>query len=222
MHLQMRFSAMSSDVSKLAKKKIKEGFNSSPQTTPRAMGGGGDEASGTSLVPEPISAPPKASNKVCACGFETSSEGFMELHKKSCRGPAPAPPPPSAPAVNASHAVPEPKAQPKGEAVQAKGLEVKVICARHLPKMDLMGSCDAFVELDWPNQRQHFASTVKKNTLSPDWGETFTFDFNVAAFEEVSVLQQHITITVKDWNKLSSAAFVGKASIPMQVLGVSG
>ena len=43
--------------------------------------------------------------------------------------------------------------------------------------MDLFGSCDAFCELLY--QGQKFVSSVKKNTYSPTWGETFSFNFHL-------------------------------------------
>ena len=43
--------------------------------------------------------------------------------------------------------------------------------------MDLFGSCDAFCELLY--QGQKFVSSVQKNTYSPTWGETFSFNFHL-------------------------------------------
>jgi len=54
---------------------------------------------------------------------------------------------------------------------------VRILAARNLPKMDMFGSCDAFCELLY--QGQKFVSSVKKNTYSPAWGETFSFNFHL-------------------------------------------
>jgi hypothetical protein len=43
--------------------------------------------------------------------------------------------------------------------------------------MDLFGSCDAFCELLYHGQK--FVSSVQKNTYSPTWGETFSFNFHL-------------------------------------------
>ena len=43
--------------------------------------------------------------------------------------------------------------------------------------MDLFRSCDAFCELLY--QGQKFVSSVKKNTYSPKWEETFSFNFHL-------------------------------------------
>ena len=39
--------------------------------------------------------------------------------------------------------------------------------------MDTFGSCDAFINVDYQNQ--HTETSVKKNSFSPEWNETFTF-----------------------------------------------
>eukprot|EP00960_Hanusia_phi_P072541 767811-Hanusia_phi.AAC.2 len=46
--------------------------------------------------------------------------------------------------------------------------------ARHLPKMDMMGTCDAFCVVRYSGEERK--SSVKKNTYSPDWGEQLDFE----------------------------------------------
>lgn len=72
----------------------------------------------------------------------------------------------------------------KGKSKPAKGrdlskmqLEVTVVCARHLPKMDSIGSCDTFMRLKRGDKEME--TTVRKNSLSPDFGEIFYFDVSL-------------------------------------------
>ena len=55
-------------------------------------------------------------------------------------------------------------------------------------------------------------TTVKKDTFSPDWNETFTFSYDsTAAVSDLSV-------TVMDWDRLSKADLVGEVVIPADTL----
>ena len=66
------------------------------------------------------------------------------------------------------------KADEKASKLQCWGeLMVTIQSARHLPKMDVIGTCDSFCVVEW--QGQKFQTTVKKNSYSPDWNETFAF-----------------------------------------------
>jgi hypothetical protein len=56
-------------------------------------------------------------------------------------------------------------------------LEVIIISGEHMPKMDLIGSCDAYCSLHYAGQ--HYKTTVQSNTYSPNWAEE-SFAFNVA------------------------------------------
>ena len=68
----------------------------------------------------------------------------------------------------------------------ARGVEVTIISARHLPKMDSMGTCDGYCKIAWQGQKHE--TKVKKCSYSPDWNETFTF-----SFDDVSQHQQNFT-----------------------------
>ena len=58
-------------------------------------------------------------------------------------------------------------------------LEVVVVSARHLPKMDLVGTVDAYCVLHY--RGQHHKTSIKSNTYSPDWSEIFTFGVSMVA-----------------------------------------
>lgn len=91
-------------------------------------------------------------------------------------------------------------------------LEVTLCSARHLPHVDGMwGYCDAFIELEYKNQK--CKSVVVKNTLSPDWKpeEKFLFDLSKGEIDDLK-------ITLKDWNRLTAIKMLGMASISAEKL----
>jgi hypothetical protein len=90
-------------------------------------------------------------------------------------------------------------------------VELTIKCARHLPKMDLMGTCDAFCEIEWQGKKQK--TTVKKNSYSPDWDETFSF-----SFDDISGAVSDLSVVVMDWDMLTKADLVGKVVIPADTL----
>jgi chemotaxis protein histidine kinase CheA len=95
--------------------------------------------------------------------------------------------------------------------VGARQVELTIKCARHLPKMDLMGTCDAFCEIEWQGEKQK--TTVKKNSYSPDWDETFSF-----SFDDISGALSDLSVVVMDWDMLTKADLVGKVVIPASTL----
>jgi Ca2+-dependent lipid-binding protein len=100
-------------------------------------------------------------------------------------------------------------------ATHAAELIVTIESARHLPKMDVMGTCDAFCEVEW--QGQKYKTTVKKNSYSPDWNETFVF-----LVENIDILKDKnnscLSVVVKDWDMISKNDFVGEVVIPADTL----
>ena len=66
-----------------------------------------------------------------------------------------------------------------GRDIAKQQIEVSLVCARHLPKMDVMGTCDAYVVLR--RGGTEFKSATKKNTYAPDFGERFYFDVSLCA-----------------------------------------
>ena len=55
-------------------------------------------------------------------------------------------------------------------------LEIKVVNARNLPKMDTFGTCDPFCRLEFCGENHE--SVVIKNTYSPDWNQAFVYDLS--------------------------------------------
>jgi hypothetical protein len=190
--LRLRFSQLASDVSKLANKKAMQGFKS-PRGTPRSgsldlpgdRDRDRDRDTGREGTMSEASAAPHRLNGLGGPGRDNGEsrgrEGAGMGHEEAA-----------------------------ALVRQAVGLEVTIASARHLPKVDLLGSCDGYVGLEWRCQHQNFTTSVKKNTLSPDWGETFLFRFDKKAFESAQgSAAADLKLTVMDWNKLSHHAHIG-------------
>jgi hypothetical protein len=91
-------------------------------------------------------------------------------------------------------------------------LIVTIESARHLPKMDMMmGTCDTLCEVEW--QGQKYKTTVKKNSYSPDWNETFAFPV-----ENISAGVSCLSVVVMDWDMMSKNDLVGEVVIPGHTL----
>jgi hypothetical protein len=88
-------------------------------------------------------------------------------------------------------------------------LIVTIESARHLPKMDVMGKCDTCCVVAW--QGQEYKTTVKKNSYSPDWNETFAFPV-----ENISI--GSLSVVVMDWDMVSKNDVIGEVVIPGDTL----
>lgn len=64
-----------------------------------------------------------------------------------------------------------------------------------------MGTCDAFCEIYWHGQQGK--TSIKKNSYSPDWDETFAFSFRDATVGD-------LTLVVSDFDRLTDPDEVGK------------
>ena len=62
-------------------------------------------------------------------------------------------------------------------------LQVGVIKASNLPKMDTIGTADAYVTLHCPGDHRHLRSKTIKNTLDPEWKEEFTFEIGEGMYD---------------------------------------
>ena len=85
-------------------------------------------------------------------------------------------------------------------------LEVTVLSARHLPKMDTFGSIDPFCEVRLGTVS--FKTAVKKNTYSPEWGESFVFEM-----ADGPNSSQPLTVTLFDWDLVGVNDRVGAVEV---------
>ncbi len=69
-------------------------------------------------------------------------------------------------------------------------LEISVVNARHLPKMDTFGTIDAFVIVQLGDSK--YETSVKKGNYSPDWNEIF----HCSAASPAA-----LTVELFDWNR---------------------
>ncbi len=86
-----------------------------------------------------------------------------------------------------------------------------MVSARHLPKMDTFGSCDAFVVVALGEEA--YQTQVVKGSYAPDWGEALLFHLHDAAAAPAP-----LTVTVMDWDRSSNNDVVGSASVPADVM----
>eukprot|EP01080_Neovahlkampfia_damariscottae_P001743 gene1743-512_t len=84
-------------------------------------------------------------------------------------------------------------------------LNIRIIEAKDLPKMDFFGKSDPYVNVKVAGQMKK--TKIIKRTLNPHWDESFDFEFNN--------LHEDIILYIKDWDKLSSDDLIGKISIPI-------
>ena len=103
-------------------------------------------------------------------------------------------------------AAPPPSPPGQKQAACSCRVLLTIIAAKHLPSMDVFGSCDGLVEVEWDGQK--FTTSAKKNTYNPEWNEAFTFTF---PSEPVS----DINLAVKDWNQAAVLSYdnVGDAVV---------
>ena len=86
------------------------------------------------------------------------------------------------------------------------GLRVVITSARNLPKTDLLGACDPYVEMTF-GQRGKIVSSVKKLTRHPTWKEIFY----VKLTEDI----KKVEFKIFDWNRLEDDEFIGGATVDL-------
>ena len=91
---------------------------------------------------------------------------------------------------------------PGGRQVQPRRLELGVVSLRHLPKMDLIGLCDAYVEVDFLGHR--FRTSTREASLNPDFHEHFGF-----SIQDVQAGTGPCELRVKDWDAVSADDDIG-------------
>jgi len=113
--------------------------------------------------------------------------------------------------VNSFHPLFAMSIHPSG-AVNRRKVLIKIIEAKNLMKVDLIGQPSPFVALDMNGHEKDVKQTsVKKDTVNPAWGEEFEF----TVMDEVNdVLVLHIS----DFHKLRANTFMGVAHIPIMPL----
>lgn len=91
-------------------------------------------------------------------------------------------------------------------------LVVNIKSARHLPKMDMIGSADPYciVSLGGNEQRTNKIT----NTLDPDWNDSVQL--------QVTSVAQSLLVTIMDWDRLSKDRVIGLVRIPAGRLPPSG
>jgi hypothetical protein len=83
----------------------------------------------------------------------------------------------------------------KAQRAQSATAHVTLCGARHLPNVDGMwGSCDAFVELVYKDKIH--VSTVKKNSLNPEWKPEEKFEFDLLSGELADIRIQLVNSTI--------------------------
>jgi hypothetical protein len=92
------------------------------------------------------------------------------------------------------------------------GVVFLTLCsARHLPNVDgIWGTCDAFIKLVYKDKT--LRSTVKKNSLNPDWNPTEMFEFDLSG--ELADMR----IQLYDWNRTTPSTLLGTTVIGANAL----
>lgn len=86
--------------------------------------------------------------------------------------------------------------------------EVQLVRGRNLPKMDNFGTIDGYCDVTF-NKSNIQATQVKKNTYSPDWGDSFIFEVDDVSRKPVEGLK----IVLMDWDRLSKNERVGEVVV---------
>jgi hypothetical protein len=96
---------------------------------------------------------------------------------------------------------------------EAKGprkVELTVVSARHLPKVDIMtGKCDPYVMISFPGFGE-FKTEVIKKTYNPDWEQSFSFD----VADVLDDCCSDFSVTVMDYDMATAHDKVGSSVVP--------
>jgi hypothetical protein len=95
----------------------------------------------------------------------------------------------------------------------AKGprrIDVTVLSARHLPKIDILtGTCDPYALVFLPGLAD-FKTEVIKKTYSPDWDQAFSFDVP----DVLDDCYSDLTLKIMDYDMLTKNDIVGSCVVP--------
>ena len=100
---------------------------------------------------------------------------------------------------------------PDGEAKGTRRVQLTVVSANHLPKMDTFGSCDPFVKVDFEDQEEK--TEVVKGTYDATFDEPLVFDVS-----DCAAGAGEMSITVLDWDMASSPDEIGKVVLPAELM----
>jgi hypothetical protein len=103
---------------------------------------------------------------------------------------------------------------PAGEGGGSRRLELSVVSLRHLPKMDQLGTCDAYVEVAFLGHR--FRTSTREGSLNPDFHETFGFSIPDITADTVT---GPCTLRVKDWDLGTEDDDIGEVILDEDLMG---
>jgi len=90
-------------------------------------------------------------------------------------------------------------------------LEVTVLRAKNLLKMDVLGKADPYVKLQLVNALMSKKTQTKMNTLNPEWNETFKLLVQ-------DPKSQSLELHVYDWDRIGTDEEMGMIVVPLQDL----
>ncbi|KAL4458138.1 hypothetical protein ABPG75_013003 [Micractinium tetrahymenae] len=93
-------------------------------------------------------------------------------------------------------------------------LEVAVVEARNVPRMDFFGKSDPYVRL-WVRESQKLQTATRSRTLSPVWNETFTFLVHSSQHQQLSMALYDSDM----WPNTDD--LIGRLSLPISSLNLS-
>jgi len=93
------------------------------------------------------------------------------------------------------------------------GMRIIVHRAWNLPKTDMFGACDPYVEIKY-GKHGRIRSSVKKVTRSPSWKEIF--------YVKMTKDVKDIEVTLYDWNRVEDDEVVGGFNVPVNEMKTEG
>merc|ERR1712156_310181 len=87
-------------------------------------------------------------------------------------------------------------------------LQINVIKAEDLEKMDVLQKADPYVNVKYGSQVSK--SKKKKNTLTPEWNHKVDLNLEGESLDEIE-------IEVMDWERLGKDELMGKVALPLEV-----
>merc|ERR1712083_585704 len=98
--------------------------------------------------------------------------------------------------------------KPTQRVIYTGKLQITIIKAEELEKMDLLQKADPYVNVKYGSQLSK--SNKKKNTLTPEWNHKVELSLEGENLEEIE-------IEVMDWERLGKDEPMGKVTLPLEV-----